>query len=128
MMIKTEISDSDWTGRENAVRKINGARLTSVQFVLNYLILGFDEKGALTTLVWPEVISKGEKIIVGMSDYRNQLCLLIEHTVKIATFENDETISIRYDNDIEMRIALQSYQGSGERAILTAPKHYLFVF
>ena len=35
--------------------ELRGARLTSVQFVLNYLILGFDEKGALTTLVWPKV-------------------------------------------------------------------------
>jgi len=40
--------------------EIRGARLSSVQFVLDYLILGFDEKGALTTLVWPEIMEKGD--------------------------------------------------------------------
>src|SRR5258707_1038212 len=36
-------------------RRIIGARLTSVEFVLDHLALGFDGKGALTSLVWPEV-------------------------------------------------------------------------
>ena len=30
---------------QRAISRLVGARLTSVQFVLNYLILGFDEKG-----------------------------------------------------------------------------------
>jgi hypothetical protein len=43
----------EWLDRQKALLNIVGARLTSVQFILNYLILGFDERGAYTTLVWP---------------------------------------------------------------------------
>jgi hypothetical protein len=49
-------SSNSWLKREKALLHLVGARLTSVQFVLDYLIFGFEEKGALTTLVWPEVI------------------------------------------------------------------------
>jgi hypothetical protein len=127
-MAKSADTDSGWVEREKALLRIVGARLTSVQFVLNYLILGFDEKGALTTLVWPEVLKKDERTTFGMAEYRNKLCSAIERIVKSATIEHDETISIHYDDGTEMRIPLQSYQLSGERAIMTGPKHYLFVF
>jgi hypothetical protein len=63
-----------------------------------------------------------------MNGYRDNLCSLIEHVAKKATIEPDETISIDFDNGIALRIPLQSYHDRGERAILTGPKHYLFVF
>jgi hypothetical protein len=44
--------------KEKALSRLAGARLTSVQFILNYLILGFDERGALTTLVCLRYISQ----------------------------------------------------------------------
>jgi hypothetical protein len=121
-------NDSDWTEQEKALSRIIGARLTSVQFILNYLILGFDERGALTTLVWPEIRDAGERFTFGREGYRDKLCSVIECIVQSATVEQDATISIYYENGIEMRIPLRLYQGSGERAILTGPKHYLFVF
>ncbi len=113
---------------QRAISRIVGARLTSVQFVLNYLILGFDEKGALTTLVWPELIN-GDKVSKhGMRDYRNDLCELIEQTVQTARMDAQETILITFSNGSEMRSALASYALAGDRAILTGPEHYLFVF
>lgn len=121
-------SAETWLERQKALLTIVGARLTSVQFVLNYLILGFDEKGAYTTLVWPELIANGAKFVFGMDEYRNQLCALIEHTVVTAEIDQAETILIRFDNSAEMRIYLGSYHGRGERGILTGPKHFLFVF
>jgi hypothetical protein len=63
-----------------------------------------------------------------MEDYRNQLCGLIEHTVVSAENDQQETISIRFDNGAEMQIKLRSYQHSGERGILTGPKNFLLVF
>ncbi len=45
----TNDSDASWMKKEEALSRLVGARLTSVQFILNYLILGFDEKGALKT-------------------------------------------------------------------------------
>jgi hypothetical protein len=112
---------------EKGLSRLARARLTSVQFVLNYLILGFDERGALTTLVWPELLKKGEKYIFGMDQYRNELCSLIECIVETVSITHDAVIMMRYNNGVEMRIPLQSYQGHGERAILTGPKHYLLV-
>jgi hypothetical protein len=71
-------ADKDWLKKEEAIARITGARLTSVQFVMNYLILGFDEKGALTTLVWPELLK--EKMTASFSSlgYRDALCALID--------------------------------------------------
>jgi len=113
---------------EALLKTIVGARLTSVQFVLNYLILGFDEKGALTSLVWPEIAKGEERAEFGMVDYRNALCELIEHVVAGANVVPDETIVIEFDNQIQLRIPLKSYKGTGERAIFTAAQHRLFVW
>lgn len=119
---------NDWINKKSAVTRLVAARLTSVQFVLNYLILGFGETGALTTLVWPEIYDGSKKITFGMQGYRDALCALIEKIAKNATLESDETIIIDFENGINIRIPLQSYKAQGERAILTGPKHYLFVF
>jgi hypothetical protein len=121
-------SAEKWFEGEKALLHIVGARLTSVQFVLNYLILGFDEKGALTTLVWPEVV-KGTSISrIGSLEYRNDLCALIERFVDTATIQQDETINILFDNGIELLIRLRSYTGMGERMILNVPKGSFRVF
>jgi hypothetical protein len=117
-----------WMEKEQAISRLVGARLTSVQFILDYLILGFDEKGALTTLVWPEISVENKTMNFGTEGYRDELCSLIEKVAKNVTMESDDTVSIVFENGIEVRIPLGSYKGRGERAILTGPKHYLFVF
>jgi hypothetical protein len=121
-------SSNSWLEREKALLHLVGARLTSVQFVLDYLILGFDEKGALTTLVWPEVVQGASVNKLGSSGYRDRLCGLITSIVQSATIQADDTIEIQFDHDVELRIPLKTYAGKGERAILTAPKHFLRVF
>ncbi len=113
---------------EALLRTICGARLTSVQFVLDYLILGFDEAGALTTLVWPE-IQDGEGVFkFGMSGYRDRLCGLITEVVKTVELTEDETIFITFENRSFMRIPLRDRKVRGERAIFTAPKHHLYAW
>ncbi len=113
---------------EGVLKGIVGARLTSVQFVLNYLILGFDQKGALTSLVWPEILKGEDRVRFGMDEYRNSLCELIEHTISGADVTSDETIVVGFDNRTQLRIPLKNYTGTGERAIFTAPKHRLFTW
>jgi hypothetical protein len=44
------VDDPSSKNGERLLQSIVGARLSSVQFVLSYLILGFEEKGALTLL------------------------------------------------------------------------------
>jgi hypothetical protein len=119
---------ADWVEQETALSRLVAARLTSVQFVLNYLILGFDERGALTCLVWPVIIDGATKISFGGTGYRDKLCSLIEKVVQGIAMERDETIVIHFSNAVKMKVPLRSYEGQGERAILTGPKNYLFVF
>jgi hypothetical protein len=114
--------------REKLLLHLVGARLTSVDFVLDYLILGFDEKGALTTLVWPEIVQGANVSRFGSSGYRDRLCSLITSIVQSATIQTDDAIDIQFVDDVELRIPLKTYTGEGERAILTGPKHFLAVF
>jgi len=107
--------------------RVLGARLTSVDFVLDYLILGFDEKGALTTLVWPEVSVAGNVLKFGMQGYRDRLCDLIGQVVSEVHVAEDETIAISF-GDKRLRIPLQQRQLPGERAIFKAPKHELHIW
>jgi hypothetical protein len=107
--------------------RIIGARLTSVQFVLDYLILGFDGKGAFTSLVWPEISIGGSVLNFGMQCYRDRLCDLIPQVVSEVHVAEDETITISF-GDNRLRIPLQQRQLPGERAIFTAPKHFLYVW
>jgi hypothetical protein len=113
---------------EDTVARLLGARLTSVQFILDYLILGFDAKGALTTLVWPEIHAEGSLVIFGMDGYRNDLCSLIEQILIVAEIDKNDTTTFGFKNGVKLRIPLGAYTGRGERAILTGPLHYLFVF
>jgi len=117
--------------RENGKKlllEIRGARLSSVQFVLDYLILGFDEKGALTTLVWPEITSEGATLSFGTPGYRDQLCDFITRVVENVKICDDETMMIIFKDQSQLTMALRTYKGSGERAIFTAPKHRLFAW
>lgn len=114
--------------RELALAGLTGARITFFQFILEYLIIGFDEKGALTTLVWPEIVERAGSLKYGEIGYRDGLCGLIGNVVRSATLENDETISVHCDGGTDLRIALKSHPLPGERAILTGPHHFLLVF
>lgn len=113
---------------EGVLRTIVQARLTSVQFVLNYLVLGFDDKGALTTLVWPEIISGEEICRFGMKSYRDRLCELIEHVVAGVDMNEQEIIEVLFTSGEKLRLRLRDYQAAGERAIFTAPKGSLYVW
>ena len=111
-----------------ALEELSGARLTSVQFVMDYLILGFDGKGALTTLAWPKIIEGDIKMEYGMSGYRDSLCELITKTAKKVSVSDDEVFSFIFENSKQLQINLRDSKSKGERAILTGPDHLLCVW
>jgi hypothetical protein len=123
-----EKSASGYRPGEEFLQKIVGARLTSVQFVLDYLILGFDERGALTTLVWPKLIKHNASFAYAESGYRDALCGLIYRTVRQANISAEETITIIFEDGTQIGIPLRSYESKGERAIFAAPKHVLYAW
>lgn len=119
-------SDADEAG---ILKQVVGARLTSVCFVMDYLILGFDERGALTSLVWPEIMDPvGGITIFEDHGYRDRVCDLITQVVADVQMAKDETILIIFENGSRVTIRLRDREDSGERAIFTAPKHQLQVW
>jgi hypothetical protein len=121
------MKNSEVKQHEAVLDRIIGARLTSVDFVLDYLILGFDGKGALTSLVWPEVSIAARVLKFGMQGYRDSLCELIPQVVSKAYVDEDEAIMISV-GDGQLRIPLRQRKFPGERAIFTAPNHFLHVW
>jgi hypothetical protein len=116
---------TSWLDRNQGLLRIVGARLTSVQFVLDHLILGFDDKGSLSTHVWPDIVHKEQAIVLGDAGYRDRLCALIRRMVTAAAIDSADTIRIHFGNDDRLAMALDKYQGDAERAILTGPHHYV---
>ena len=119
---------NDDKSKVEVLRKIVGARLTSVQFVLDYLILGFDERGAVTTLVWPQVCTDEKCREFGIPGYRDALCELIGATVSELQITDDEVVLIKFSNARSLKIILKASNLPGERMIFTSPKHELVVW
>ncbi|HEU5180504.1 MAG TPA: hypothetical protein VFW45_06915 [Candidatus Polarisedimenticolia bacterium] len=115
-------------GDSRNLQGIVGGTLSSVQFVMSYLILGFDSQGALTTLVWPEITIGKEHYHFGDTDYRNELCELIGKVVQTAQVTEREEIVITLENETQLLIPLRKASNPGERAIFAGPKHALYVW
>jgi hypothetical protein len=95
---------------------------------MDYLILGFDERGALTTLVWPKIIDGVNTIEYGMDGYRDSLCELITKVAQSVSVGDDEVFHFIFENSKRLSINLRDRKSKGERAILTGPEHLLCVW
>ncbi len=114
-----------WLDRNQGLLRIVGARLTSVKFVLDHMVLGFDDKGELTTRVWPDIVHKDQAIAIGDAGYRDLICALIRRMVTAAAIDSTDTIRIQFGNDERLVIPLGRYKAEAERAVLTGPHHYV---
>ena len=112
---------------EKIVSLINGSRLSSIQFVLDYLIFGFDERGALTSLVWPTLLIENAVVMHGDEGYYDKICKLIGNSITESRVLNDLVICIDFKNKAQIQIDLSKYSLSGERAIFSGPKNLLIV-
>jgi len=115
----------DLTLDNEMLQKVVGARLTSVYFVLDYVMLGFDERGGLTALVWPILFRNGEELRFGQNGYRDGLCELIGGTVEKASISLDETISISFGGGVLIEIPLGTRTDGCERATFNIPREHL---
>jgi hypothetical protein len=95
---------------------------------MDYLILGFGNRGALTTLVWPELNVAARNILFGSAGYRDTLCDFISKTVNSVEVNDDETILISFTSGESLRIPLFGSTVPGEKAIFTTPKNELAVW
>jgi hypothetical protein len=114
-----------WLDRNQGLLRIVGARLTAVHFLLDHLVLVFDDKGALTTRVWPDIVDKDRAIAFGQPGYRDRLCGLIRRMVTGAAIDSSNTIRIQFGNEERLALPLDRYAGDAERAVLTGPRNYV---
>lgn len=86
------------TGREppqhSQLTEVIGNRLSSVEFVQNYLQLRFDGP-CLTCHVWPEVVVGGRPLVMSEPGYRDALCAPIGEEVR-AVKETPERIVLSF--------------------------------
>ena len=85
---------------------IVGEELSAVEFVHDYLQLRFD--GPLLTLYeWPHVLLSDYSVAFGEPEYRNALCAQIGETVDEATLEEDDSLTIKFENDTVFALSLR---------------------
>jgi len=92
---------------------------------MDYLILGFDAKGALTTLVWPILIEQDRLLRFGMAGYRDGLCELIPQEVESVDITLEEVIIIKFQKQTRIEIPLRTHGLPGDRAIFYGQKRVL---
>lgn len=88
------------------ITAIDGAELSSVEFVQNFLILKF-EGPTLTLYTWPEVFREEGSYAFGEPEYRNWLCALIGDTVKACTLEEGLALEIEFESGNTLRASLR---------------------
>ncbi len=91
----------------SVTQSLVGKTLTSVGFIDDSLLLGFDEI-ELTTPLWPTVARKDSLFTYGMLEYRNELCDTIGSDVTDIQMQPD-TLSLSFGTT-EFRLPLRSLQ------------------
>jgi hypothetical protein len=101
------------------IETLRGARLTSVEFVLDYVQLRFD--GPYLTINAPfemEVAAHGYR--KGASGYRDALCERLGRTVQGSLTVQDQELRIEFDDTSKLTISLKPEdQVSPEAVVLT---------
>ena len=94
---------------------IVGEELTAVEFVQDYLQLRFDEP-LLTLYAWPHVLLSEFSVAFGEPEYRNALCAQIGEKVEEATLEEDDSLTIKFENDTVLALSLREEDLDGPEA------------
>jgi hypothetical protein len=82
-----------------------GEKLSSVTFVMDYVQLDFDGN-RFTFNVWPAITLKGKEYKFGEPSYRDSLCSLIGQVVKKPVGEENQHITITFENGDKLTISL----------------------
>jgi hypothetical protein len=109
---------------------LKGWRVTSVDFTLNdYMGMVFENRSAriaMSILVWPSLTKRGESIAIGTDEYRATLSRLGGLLVEKARGSED-VIEIAFQDDLSIRVPLDTDTPSGEHIIITGPDHLTIV-
>jgi hypothetical protein len=107
---------------------LNGAELTAVEFVLDFLQLRFDDS-LLTLLAWP-VIADANGVSIGFGDpgYRDALCFVIGEEVKTALYNEGNELTLEFENGVVIALSLREEElNSPQAGSFTSPEgHFEF--
>lgn len=88
------------------ISAIEGEELRAVSFVEDYLQLGFGAP-VLTLYAWPYVMLTDFSVAFGEPEYRNALCAQIGETVKTASLEEDNALTIELESGTVLGLSLR---------------------
>jgi hypothetical protein len=89
-----------------------GEELVAVEFVQDYLQLRF--AGPLFTLyAWPHVLFPDFSLAYGEPEYRNALCAQIGEKVATASLEEDDALTIEFENGTVFGLSLREEDVDG---------------
>lgn len=114
--------------QQSAIGRIANAQLTYATIVDGQFTLGIGEDGKLLARVLPDVIEGTVTITSDMADYKERLTSLIGCETRSAELTQKEELIIALREGRALRIPLSKCKGNKERAILSGPKGYQFLF
>lgn len=94
---------------------IIGERLSSVEFVQDYVQLRFDGP-TLTAFVWPVLRFRSKAVRFGESSYRDELCGRIGHKVRTAELRQGEAVIVEFEDGAIISVSLRAEDSVGPEA------------
>ncbi len=88
------------------VSAIIGEELVGVEFVQDYLQLRFAAP-LFTLYAWPHVLFPDFSVAYGEPEYRNALCAQIGEKVVSASLEEDDALTIEFENGTVFGLSLR---------------------
>ena len=98
---------------DRGLETIVGESLTSVEFVMDYVVLGFNES-RLTTFVVPHVQNLDRTFSQTDSGYRDALCALIGVVVTSTEVREEEVLRITFTDGCAIAVSLRSVDAVGQ--------------
>jgi len=100
------MADLDIQWAQEALQIIVGQRLTSVEFVMDYIQLRFD--GPVLTVLSPVTVTTDElEIRSGEAGFRDCLCERIAARVTSARIVPHEALQLEFEDEARIRISLR---------------------
>lgn len=100
----------------DALSRLVGTALSSVEFVQDYLQLRFGGP-TLTSYTHPRLVRHDVAIFWGDPAYRNSLCALVGVLVKETAVAENKEVTLDFENGTAVKVSLESQDYRGPEAL-----------
>jgi hypothetical protein len=104
-------------GDHAEILAIEGAKMSAVTFVQDYIQLHFDGP-TITTITLPEVIVGNDKWNASMSGYKDALCRQIAKVVKRGLVKPNDRLQIEFTDESLVTVSLRTEDYVAAEAII----------